>query len=209
MTPNQITAQIAEAAGRQFDTPFRLLVGDRIETLRSKLIRQTLQAHPLEVNAFQQSISLRMTSVEVSCDGLPCKASETVVELPDILRFNNQLFQFVGSVEGSNSFRLVEPGQYTYMRTSRFPATYFEYENNKIRVMGQVSSIRVVAVFDDTRKAALLQCAYDPKTNCDWWNQPFKANNDIIENIIVLLSREFSNKQPEPNTQTDYEQKQQ
>ena len=204
MTPNKITAQIAEQSKRQFDTPFRLLLGDRIRTLRSRLIRQTLQAHPLEVNAFQQSINLEMVPAEFTCEGIGCTGSISKLSVPELLRFNNQLFQYVGSIDGSNAFSLVEPGQYTYMRHSRFPATYFEYVNNRIRVMAQVSSIRVDGVFDDTEAAALLQCTYDNTADCDWWNSPFKANGDIIDKIIELLSKEFRIN-TEQNIEADYE----
>lgn len=198
MTPNEITTAIALKYGKALDMPFKLALMKRVDAWRSRHIRNSLEKDKKDRKFFIQTIYVKMhKEKEVQCD-LPVKLCDVAVSelLPNPLRANSVLFDFVGGINGSNPFYHSEPGIVQYLSKGKYTGTRTMYDwiNNTIVVYGnpELPMIRVDAIWDNPTDITAFTCkANTDVTNesCDFWNQEYPATNEILQQIIQTIEQ--------------------
>lgn len=192
MSPNKITTQIAEILKRPLDNTFKLQLGDLIKTQRSLLIRRRLEKHPEELELFQESIIIPMKVGPFTCDGTNCIGALSTIDIPKSIPVNGTIYPYIGAVDGSRAFQLVTSGFISELKQRKFPPVVIELINNKLRVHEPLKSVRIDFVPDDPEEVSLLKCSFDAATeDCDYWDKPFKASQDIVDTIIKEVAKLF------------------
>jgi hypothetical protein len=198
MTPNEITTAIALKYGKALDMPFKLALMKRVDAWRSRHIRNSLEKDKKDRKFFVQTIYVKMhKEKELECD-LPVKLCDVAVseKLPNPLRANSTLFDFVGAINGTNPIYHATSGVTQYLKKGKYTGSRLTYDwiNNKIVVMGnpELPMIRVDAIWDNPTDITHFTC----KTNsvitdesCDFWNQEYPATNEIIQQIIQTIEQ--------------------
>lgn len=197
MTPNEITTAIALKYGKTLDMPFKLALMKRVDAWRSRHIRNSLEKDKKDRKFFIQTIYVPLhEEKELLCD-LPVKLCDVAVspELPDPLRANSVLFDFVGGINGSNPFYQSEPGIMQYLRKGKYSGNRIMYDwiNNKIVVYGnsKLPMVRIDAIWDNPSDLAAYTCAASSTddSDCDFWNQKYPATNEITQQIIQTIEQ--------------------
>ena len=195
MTPNEITTVLATALNKTFDTPFKLMIMERVHVWRSRLIKNSLDKTPADRKFFRAVIYVRLSKVpEVPCD-LPvevCDIAQTVT-LPTPLRANSITFDYVGSINGANSFKEIQSGALAYLRSGKYSKNVVGYSynngNKTISVYGNpdLPMIRIEFIPDNPADIASYSCTPDTNVLCDFWNTEYPCSNDILQQILQFI----------------------
>lgn len=123
------------------------------------------------------------------------------------MRFGNTLFDYVGSIDGKNSFGLAVAGMADILTAGEYTGkkTFYGYDNGRISIRNDrinyverpIPMIRVDAVFDNPYDIFQFNCQ-DKK--CDFWDEPYPATNDIIQMIIQYILQVDYGKDKDKNT---------
>ncbi len=118
--------------------------------------------------------------------------SKDIIPLP--LRFGTTLFDYVGSIDGLNPFRIATAGTGNMLSANKYQQgdTFYEYTNKKIQIRNNKTNfankplpmIRVDGVFDNPIDVIKYNCSV---TSCDYWDQPYPVTNDILQMIIQYI----------------------
>jgi hypothetical protein len=191
MTPNTLTAQLAEHLDREMDIPLRLLLWDKIKYWRSRLIDQAVTKRGLDRRLYTQTLFM----LTEQTNSIPCNAlvnlpvSATKVRVPSLVLVAGQFFDYVGGVDGKSPFRNADPGTYNYVSESRFQRLFpaYEFSNDKIITdRPDLPMIRIDAIFHDPQIALQLsnECAGN---TCDSWDSEFPMPGDITSLVIQSI----------------------
>jgi hypothetical protein len=198
MTPNEISTLIAETLQRQLDLPFRLAVFDKFKLWRSTLIKNTIQKQPNMKNMFVQTIFVKTApySSKGCADGPNCiDGARTVIPIPLAVRVGNSPYDYVGGVQGDNSYSYGAPSASRYIRQGKYSGTNtFWYMSNQYIVVSNpiVTDVRIDDVFDDPLEAKRLSCEAQ-NVSCDLWNEPYPATTqDIIQQAIEYVIQSYT-----------------
>lgn len=190
MTPNEITTIISSSFDKQFDEPFKLMVMKRVDYWRARFIRNTLEKEQKDRKFFRQRIYLdMMRKVKVPCS-TNCEYAITKLILPTPIRVNNQLFDFVGSVDGSTAFQEVQVGMLAYQGKWTKKVLKYVYSNKFIEVYGNpnIPVIRVDGIFENPSEVLSYTCA---ATKCDFWNSEYPITQEILQLVVSALLQEL------------------
>src|SRR6478609_1053044 len=121
MTPNQITALIAQGLDRELEIPFRLQLRARVKYWRDEMITRKDRQDPKTRKQYVQTLFLSMESMNsIPCGALinlPVSVSD---EVPELVLAAGIFFDYCGGVDGKSPFREVRPGMYNYTSESQF-----------------------------------------------------------------------------------------
>jgi hypothetical protein len=200
-TLSKLTTELAAHLGKELDEPFKRILADKIDSWRSRLLRNSLQEKPLESKFFRQRIYVPLQEVSpipecLTSTPVPiCKVLESTQDIPTPLRFGTQLFDFVGSVDGATSFREEAPGTGDYLRAGKYSRKLVTYSfiNQKLRVngAGKLPMAMLDGVFDKPSEAMRFNCEV-AGMGCDYWDQPYPITGDIAQLVVqCILSVDF------------------
>lgn len=201
MTPNQLTALIAENLDKEFDIPFRLQLWERVKYWRDKIIDQAISKRPQDRKFYVQSLFLSMSTV----NSIPCNAlinlpvSATEEEIPQLVLAGGIIFDYFGGVDGKSPYREVRPGMYNYVSESIFQKMFpaYEYSNNRGVVDKiDVPMVRIDAIFHDPQYVNLLTNSCTGNTS-DPWDQEFPMPGDITQQVVQMILQVDYNRKPE------------
>jgi hypothetical protein len=189
MTPNEITTVLTAPYGKVFDTPFKLMLMERVDIWRSRHIRNALEKQPQDRKFFKSTIYLSLQeSSTIECDvPVNCKIWRTD-KLPGILRANSILFDYVGAINGMNPFSYTEAGMVQYKNKGKYSSKVipYLYQNNRLYLLENVPMIRVDFVPDKPSELEAYTCGGDSGT-CDFWNAPYPCTNEILQLILQSI----------------------
>lgn len=193
MTLNEITVLIASDFDRQFDEPFKLMLGERVKYWRSRLIRNSLEKDARERKFFTQPIYVPMTkSSPVPCaspvDLCPVAMS---VDIPKPIRANGILFDYVGAIDGSNAFSLATSGTLSYLLKGRYSHNSIRFNYMAPRVLvykDDIPTILINAVWDDPEAAAKLNCS-TRNIACNFWDEEYPITNDLLQLVVQSINQ--------------------
>lgn len=193
-TFNELAVLIATPLGRQLDEPFKAQLKARMKYWRAKLLRDTLNRNPKDRVFFTQRITLPTEEVSASDCGIPldCKMMRTTVDLPVPVRANNVLFDFVGSVDGVNAFKLVPRYLLSYHLAATYAplvTMYYGYENRRIVLPKNrlVQWVTVEGIFDDPEEAMALQCAGAAAADCNFDEAEYPVSGELAQQIVQYI----------------------
>lgn len=196
-TINQISTIIASDLKRETDEPFKRIIGARVDFWRSTLISRSLEKHPQQRNFFTQTLWLPMechSPIPCPTPMVLCNIMRSVDKVPAPMRFGDTIFDYVGSIDGKNAFGLAIAGTSDIMQEGKYTGrkTFYEWTNRRISITNKTINfvdkplpmIRVDAVFDNPYDVWKYNCKTDI---CDFWDEPYPATNDIIQQIIQYI----------------------
>ena len=197
---NQIAEVLAERVGRQFDIPFREELKVIIEVWRIKLVVDSLNSRPKDRKFFTVWIEDELIEVNTSeFPGFPdCPILRTKHKIPDPIRANSILFDYVGKLDRMDAFTLREPHEIKALMGSKYTGGRPKAcrVNGYIYIIGDLNlpgiAINLIpedlnAVKEMTAETAL--CYND--------DEPYPVPGDIKQRIIqAILSTELRNMLP-------------
>lgn len=193
MTPNELTTVLAQNVGKVFDTPFKLILMEKVKALRSRLMKNTLDKTPADRKFFRSTIYLKLTETNsVPCE-IPVNCKVYVTDkIPKPLRANSVLFDYVGSVDGYSSFRESGPGMIKFVNKGRYSkrTVGFIYSDDRLFFFENIPMIRLDFIPDDPMELAGFSCTQDSDL-CDPWNTEYPLSKDVLATIIQVLSEEL------------------
>ena len=198
MTPNEITTVLAAGLDKTFDTPFKLMLMERVDLWRARLMKNSLDKTPMDRKFFRSTVFLSTTeTTEVPCT-LPvtmCKVYMTEKVIRP-LRANSILFDYVGGINGMNPFSESSPGNVYYKTKGKYSKNTvpFIYSNERIYVFTKVPMIRVDFIPEDPSRLQDYQCTPTEDYVCDYWNTEYPCTMEILQ-LIFQGIREIDFKQ--------------
>ena len=196
---NEITTEIAEALGKEQDEPLKRVIANKVDAWRSTLIVRSLQKHPEERKFFTQTVYVPMVLAnEIPCPTPfnACQVAKSKLYVPKPMRLGNELFEYVGSIDGQNPFKEAAVGTSQFLAKGRWmqKVVFWEYENKSIRIRGndltpytnRLPMIRIDGVFDNPRAVMAYNCRNN-QGNCDYWDNPYPVTGDIKQMIVQYI----------------------
>ena len=204
---NSITTIIASHLDREFDEPFKRMLGEVVDNWRSTLLGRSLEKHPSQRAIYRQTLFVPMEeAAAVACNvSIPlCNVARSKDVIPTPLRSGSITFDYVGSIDGLNPFRLSSPGTVESLSSGKYSRNsyFYEYTNGYIEVRQnrKLPMIRVDGVFDRPTEVMQLNCKYAGH-GCDWWNDPYPVTGDLAQMITQYMLTVDYNRINVPNGQ--------
>lgn len=199
-----MTTEIAVHLHKELDEPFKRLLAQSIDNWHSRLLRNSLQEKPNESKFFRQTLYAEMEDSDATpeCVNYPgCPVRRTKKEIPSPVRYSTSLFDYVGSVDGKNSFREYTPGTGVYLEAGKYSKNhvFWKLENRRGIVEGHpnLPFMRFDGVFDHPAEVMQFNC--DGGINCDYWDRPYPVSGDVAQQIIQYVVQEYQQPPVEPN----------
>lgn len=189
MTLNQIVDIIAQEAGRPFDVPFKEECKQIVSAIRQKFMKDSLEKRPQDRQLYTKGIVAELVSVhKIQCPIEYGCTLRTKLEIPQPIRSNNIIFEFVGSADFEVPFSLGGDWRETYFKHNRYTAkkTRYVFRNNYIYVSdneGAIDLIGIIGVFEDTSKLSAFQCS-SSTGNCGFDDSEYPMPGDLIYPLI-------------------------
>lgn len=153
---NQIADILAERTGRTFDVPFQKELKVMINYWATRLLKNSLEKHPIDRKYFYFAFTTNIVPiVKTKFQKLENFSFVTEKRVPNPLRVNNILFDYVGSSTGNAAYGYHQPEWDYYdefqVYTNR---PKYVYMNNLIYIKGidedeTVDKIGVRGIFED------------------------------------------------------------
>lgn len=203
MTPNEISVQLAEPFGRQFDVPFRSMLKDRVVYWATRHIRNTLDKDSKRRKQFLQSLLVpmhRVTNQSSGHSGNYRWYAESFQALPLPIFANGINFDYVGSQDGATAFvssnglladRFAQADKYT----SELPR--YSYIGGKIQVYRNpdLTNILINYIPENLRIFGEFSLACGT-TLCTWDDQEYNLPGDILQ-LVIQSIMEIDLRQPQ------------
>lgn len=205
-TIKDLAVLIAEPLGKPLDATFLEQMADRIKYWRSRLLKNTLDKAPADRKFFQQSLTLELEQVDAAACNLPldCKVWRTKVQVPNPVRANSILFDYVGSVDHGNPFKYVKRWELSYLLTNKYMplvTTFYAYEDGYL--ISSVPWITIEGIFDDPEAVMALTCN---GADCTTTEQEYPVSGEIAQLIVQsILTVDFNVKPLKEKEETEVE----
>lgn len=194
MTPNEITTLFATKFGKELDVPFKKMLYERVKYWRATLIKQSIDKSPLDTKYFRQAIYLPMVKINVLAIAaeLTCYNAVTQIEVPLPIRVSDQVFSYVGSLDGMSPFGYADSGMLRYMKAGRYAGrfNYQNYINRKFYIaeLPDLPFLRIEGVFNSPEEAMIYETV-PPQPDVDWWNRDIPMSGDIEQRVIQCMNK--------------------
>lgn len=201
MLLTQIAEILSERVGKQLDVPFRLQCEDLIVIHYARILTNILSKNPAQKKYYSKFIILDLEEVNKDeCDELAdCNYQNvlrTVQEIPQTIKVGSNIYDYFGSVGGSQAFGWTTFGSEQYMSTSKYigKRTRYTVINNRGYIFNEknILKIRIEDVFADPRKLANFSCSTETFVPCYEATNDFIADEAIAQLVIQsILQNEF------------------
>ena len=201
MLLSQIAEILAERKGKQLDVPFRLQCEDLIVIHTARILTNILSKNPAQKKYYSKFIILDLEEVNKDeCDELAdCNCQnvlKTTKEIPQTLKVGSNIFDYFGSVGGSQPYAWTTFGSEQFMRTSKYTGKKARYTviNNYGYIFNEknIPKIRIEDVFADPRKLATFSCSSESFIPCYSATSDFITDEAIAQLVIQsILQNEF------------------
>lgn len=192
---NQIAEILAERAGQQFSQPFIMEMKALVNVWRSRLIRDTLERNKKDRIFFRQWLEVPMIVTNLSdYPGFPqIPVMRSKCQIPNPLRANNMVFDYVGSVDKISQFQVFTEqheiipaldAEYTGHLVKILWMDYYFWAFNTLSLPGLLSS----SVFDDPTAIDRMGCSCTCNTDlCYDDDKEYLAPREIQQKIIQSI----------------------
>lgn len=119
---NELSEILAERSGRQFDLPFRAELKVMINYWRARLIVDSLNSKPKDRPFFTRWLEVPLEQVNSSDfpDFPDCPILRTKCKIPEPVRANSKLYDFVGKLDKMSVLPLKEPHEIKVLMESKY-----------------------------------------------------------------------------------------
>lgn len=190
---NQITTIIASHLDKEFDEPFkRNVLAPKVEYWHSTLIGRALEKLPQQRNLFKQKLWVPMTEAPTE-DCIPTIVKNMLDKqyrsavIPVPMRAGNLMFDYVGSINGKNPYKLAGAGTEDYLMANKYMQNVLLYDfvNGRIYSNRPTPMVLVESVFDSPIKVFEFNCATG--TDCNYWDKEYPVTNDFAQMITQYI----------------------
>jgi hypothetical protein len=201
---NKVVSILSERAGRTFDIPFQEELKDIYVYWISTIRKQSLERNPRDRRFMLQSFTMELEQVpQVECPVQYGCAVRTKEEVPNPLRANGILFDYVGNALFTDPFASTQEEFEQYLSHSPYTGKKirYSYRDNKLYIYNdrKIKYIGVKGVFEDPRDLDGFKCNNDI---CFSDDTPFPATNDMVQQAIsAILKTELRIVSPEDKTE--------
>lgn len=195
MTLNELTTDIAGRYGRELDLQYRQWLVPKINTWRSRLIRNSLEKHPNEKSQFLQPINIPLEYGNYTCAPFSCNGSYSG-DIPKLLRVGDTPFEYLGSVDTTSPYRYTDMGTQAWINKGMTAHLFINYLFDGSRVIipnHRIAQVMGLGIFDEPEKVFEWQCK-NIGEGCDWWNQPYPITGDIAAMAKTAIWNELNPK---------------
>jgi hypothetical protein len=196
MTPNELTDIIALELRAVNDWAFKRTVLARADAVREQQMKRTLEKTPQDRKFFVQEIQVPMENFN-SMEGIGdmvCTWSRNACTLPKPLRANSILYDYVGSVDGSNAYRYTTRGASRFINAGKYAHHFILYHRDLNRLIvekGGIPKILVVGVFANPEEAYNINAKTKGCTDCDYWESTYPCSGDVLDIIINEITSKW------------------
>lgn len=186
MTTREIVTILAERVGRESDLPFLQELRVIVNGWRSTLLYQTLSNNPKDRRLFLDHFSMEMIAVDPSeCAELGlCEKMRTKFKVPNPVRANSMLFEFVGSPEFTTPFGEGADWQLKFFKESEYTGHEIRYtfKSGYIYITdNETTRIGIIGVIEDKRALSEVQACTG---ECPEEDMDFMISDEIGNRII-------------------------
>jgi len=198
-TLNEIADSILIDLGKPFDHNLREALKFTIKTYRARLLRQEFdKAIDLGLDSQHITIKLQLVDKADTCvTNVGCNVLRSVNKVPRPLKLkNDELFEYVGAVDGSNSYIRTRLAELPYALKLKYNGSLKRYDwiNEYLYVfnvkLNRQRNLRISAIFADPSKAkddcSEVSCYSDD-------DMEFPLADHLVQ---VLIEMVLSGKQP-------------
>jgi hypothetical protein len=198
MTPNELTDILALELGAVNDFTFKRAILSRANATRDQQLKRSLEKTPQDRKFFTQAIQVAMENYN-SIEGtdLVCTYSRSICDTPRPLRANSTVYDYVGSVDGTNAFRYTTIGASHFLKAGNYTHKTYFYHTSPSRIIveqGGIARILIVGIFDDPEVAYNLDAKTRECVNCDFWESQYPCSGDILDIIIQEITGKWRTK---------------
>jgi len=196
MTLNEIIGILSERAGRQFDVPFQEQVKLWVSAVRLKFLKDSLEKRPGDRRLYLKSIVAaveKMSKIDCPID-YGC-ALRTKLEIPQPIRANNTVFEFVGTPDFEIPFGEGGDWKEQYFQHNKYTANdiRYKYRDNYIFIVDKeylIEYIGIQGVFEDTSKLSAFKCA-DSNGLCSFDDSEYPMPGDLqypmLKEVLAII----------------------
>lgn len=210
MSPNEITTLIASKYAKELDVPFKKMLYESVKYWRSTLIKQSLDKQRKDSKYFRQTIYLPMRKVDVLMVAPETLqyAAETVIEVPLPIRVSDQVFDYIGGIDGNSPFGYADEGSLSYLKEDENMRhfVFAQYVNRKVRTteLPNLAFTRISGIFNSPEEAMIYE-TYPAQPDVDWWNRDIPMSGDVEQRVVqCLLKIDFEKMEGHEKTE-DYQ----
>lgn len=190
MTANEITTLIASKVNKQFDEPYKLVILKKVDYYRVRFIRNALEKEQKDRKFFRQHFYMEMErKVKTPCAN-NCEFAITKGLVPTPIRVNQQLFDYLGAIDGANAFQEVQVGMLNYQGKYSKRFLKYIYDNRRIEVYGNpaIPVIRVDGIFENPTEVLEYICN---SNKCNFWDLEYPITQDILQLVVGAIQEEL------------------
>lgn len=201
MTLNEITTLIASHLGKELDMPFKLILAEKVNYWRARLLKDTLKG---DIRSRRYNIQTLWvypkTEGEIpECfnkEGLECKLYVTT-ELPKPLRANNILFDYVGTADGMTPYQETQSAYIPYLAHNKYSCNIvkYVYEQNRLKFYNKNDNlaVKVQGIFERPLDVFKYNCG---EGDCDIWNEEYPIKADSLQLVVQSILQVEYNRMP-------------
>lgn len=197
-TLSTITTEIASQLKKELDEPFKRMLAEKVDNWRSRLIRNSLEKKPWDAKFYLQTIYIPMErrAEAPDCINVPgtCPVSMSISNIPKPLRYNTQLFNYLGSADGSRAFMYAPDGTGEYLTAGKYSrhSVLYKWNGEKVWIPDHpnLPMIRITHIFDNPSEILEFNC--NGTAGCDFWEQPYPCTRDILQQIVQYIVQEYN-----------------
>lgn len=209
MTPNEITTLLAMNLEKELDVPFKKALYERVKYWRSTLIKQSIDRKPQDGKYFLQTIYVPLIKTD-TLQPIDQRLSQfeaiTSIEVPIPVRSSDQIFDYVGGVDGVSPWGYADAGTLKYLTAGRYASLFnhYTYPNRKIAIVKNpdLEYVRIGGIFNSPEEAMVYE-TIPPRPNYNWWDADIPMSGDIEQRVIqCILTTDYA-KAPQAADKTD------
>lgn len=188
-TLNQIIGILSEKAGKPFDVPYQEQLKQLVSTVRLKYLKDSLEKRPQDRRLYLKSIVAEVSSVsKIVCPITYGCTLRTTLEIPQPLRSNSTVFDFVGSADFEIAYSEGGDWKEPFFKYNTYTSrkTRYKYRDNYIflsDIEGDIRYVGIQGVFEDTSKLSPFQCT-GAAGNCGFDDSEYPMPGDLIYPMI-------------------------
>lgn len=209
MSPNEITTLLAMNLEKELDVPFKKALYERVKYWRSTLIKQSLDNRPMQGKYFLQTIYIPLIKVD-TLQPIDPRLSQfealTSVEVPIPIRSSDQIYDYVGGVDGISPWGYADAGTLSYLLSGRYAKKFnhYSYVNRKlaVREYPDLEYVRIGGIFNSPEEAMIYE-TIPPRPNYNWWDVDIPMSGDIEQRVIQCILTTDYQKTPQAADKTD------
>lgn len=202
---NEIVGILSSRVGQPFNESLQEELKVVANYKLAQFFKRLLDKNPEQRRFFLKDFSAELIKVDkVDCPvDVGCDVLRTVKEIPVPLRNNQNLFDFVGTVDKLSAFAYATPEQINFLKHSKYTGNlpkYF-YVDKKVYIYNNLDLeyINIRGVYTDRRELKDFLCVGEACfTDDDQFDAPDDVINDIIRDILFV---ELRNQFPEAHEQ--------